>query len=393
MVNSLLLSIMKHIYDVYNLEFGGFIPDHFTLLDHEFMIRDDYDPKSLHRLNSFRSNLKMKNVVTMTVTLEENNEGSSLFFDEGKTLHDIAMLLSVLTGRNVYFVAQNQMPSSSWYPVDPRRHRYTFAKDALLQWGHRLYKDQCNDRDWFECYFENMYTNLKTAIKNSSENLYLDLYLDTVKQHDQRLAFIHATTLIEHIFSIDHTDKKSESTCFKKKAKHIFSQYLGYDFRGSDQLHQIDDMAKIRNRLIHVGRRPPISELESGYSIDFLMDRCIELASIPILWRLKLIRPREIRDVTSLIYRYVHKKHDIHVLAEKSTEGYYQSYFMYENNPPLLLKWYKIKQKSKGRYLVYRFKEEILGDPIEVALEEIPNNNPNATNDFRTLTVFKQIAT
>jgi hypothetical protein len=292
-------------YAVYNLEFPSWC-DRLDVGPCEFTRTPDYRGAvlSLQHNVTFTAEFEVRaSPGTHQVTAQVavcGDPGGSVFRDnsEGATaLDDVLLLLSLLTGREVF---------ASTSDLGVEQHRLLvadarpFAGGGLLRVGipyepvpggtglHGSYDGG------FQQDLQRMYDLTRTARwrNDYGHGHYLGLALDAFRQQPLRARFVLSWALWEHLFALRHrwmSDNAIQRMSSEEKIAFMFHEYILLE-NGIDEKTRmaIRRLARMRNRLMHYGFFPD-DELATGHAVlfleltEFVVARTLGIATANIL--------------------------------------------------------------------------------------------------------------
>ena len=255
---------------IYNLEFPSWCTE-ITMFGYRFTRLDDYGERvvRLQHLVGRHSEFRIpantgENVITAYVELPENEEEAVLEWSGSNStaLSDILLLLSILSGRDV-FVVEKENISDSVLINDPR----------MYQWGGVLicsipYKERSSNHRPFNCNigFEEGLNQIYELIRSEEwqrtyhQGYFLFLARQAFRRQSLESAFIQCWTIWEHLFAVLNRNWLSSNQIRQlssfEKISYLLVKYALRDEIDNVARQRVQSLAGIRNRLIHFGRFP-----------------------------------------------------------------------------------------------------------------------------------------
>jgi hypothetical protein len=182
---------------------------------------------------------------------------------DATALNDIVLLLSLLTGRNIFFVDDDKN----------LEHFSTYADSRHAYWGGSIGVSIPYEKkivtDIYDAYnigFEKGINSIYNLIrsyewqKEYQGGYFLFLTKQAFISHTLETAFINCWTILEHLFSVHNrtwlSSKDIQKFPAKDKLKFLFVKYSVWPEFDSKADKKMENLIKARNRLIHYGKFP-----------------------------------------------------------------------------------------------------------------------------------------
>lgn len=256
----------KNELTVYNLVFP-FNCKQFTVFGYKFMRSKQYveSVQSLQHLISSHSESKRAiktgtHAVTAHVLIPINEKKPIISWaDEGATaLHDILLLLSIFTEREVFVVEQPVIEGKTAITADPREYQFGLSTSIPYQ--------ECEEQfgERYNCGFakgvESVYKRIrrKQWKKEYGSGKFLTLYRSACRRQILETSFIICWTIWEILFALHNQSWLSFDQIIKlpssEKISFIITNYKIKSSLDTKDKRGIRRFSKIRNTLIHDGR-------------------------------------------------------------------------------------------------------------------------------------------
>lgn len=262
---------MKTKY-VYNLEFPDWALE-LNIFGYRFYRTDDYKDriKRLQHLSNISSEFNIpanagENIITARVDTPGNEHKPVLEWAGGKAtaLNDILLLLAIFTQRDVFDVETNYNENEDGIvTADPRQ----FFGGGLLRdsipyrgqsTGHKPYEYDIGFQDGLN----EIYRLLRGEDwqREYHKGYFLFLARTAFRRQPLEATFIQSWTIWEHLFTILNqswlSDKEIRLMSVAEKISFLLVKYALRKEITSAEHKRINQLADIRNRLVHYGRFP-----------------------------------------------------------------------------------------------------------------------------------------
>jgi hypothetical protein len=281
---------------VYNLEFPSWCPE-ITIFGYRFSRVVDYEEKlfRLQHLVPMHSEFQLRlntgeHSATAIVDMPEKEETAVLEWADANStaLNDIILLLSIFRGRDIFVTDISE--SGNYHGVitiDPRIHQ----GGGVLECSIPYKASSTNTLPYpYDIGFEEGLNQIYQLIRSEEwQHKYKHgyfLFLANMAFHRQPLEarFIQCWTIWEHLFAILNQSWLSEKQISLMSAPEKISFLLvGYALKreiAKPERKRIEELANIRNRLVHFGRFP---ERGSVHNDAILFTRLTEFIMAKIL--------------------------------------------------------------------------------------------------------------
>lgn len=263
--------------DVYNLEFP-YCAKSISIENYRFDRIENYQKKvqelqfPVPRHNEFPIKANTGNhSVTARLDVPENEAKSILYPDStnATALDDILVLLSLMTGRNV-FVDKDEADSKEPRVIsaDTRIYNWGGSLRASIPFKKKLVESEPSDYPfgYYNVGFEESVSAVYTLMKNKEwqqrlqNGFFLILTREAFNTYSVESAFIQCWTIWEHLFSILNQNWLPASQLHRiGSAEKIAFLLFEFILSGKNNEHtkkRIEILSMIRNRLVHFGRFP-----------------------------------------------------------------------------------------------------------------------------------------
>lgn len=282
--------------EIFNLEFPSYIEE-FKIGDYLFKRVENYKEAfdgMMHLHNSaggeFNTQIKFgTHQITATVEIPKEEEKAILPFSVDNTneitqLDDILLLLTIFTNRNVF--KKNWEDDDSIAVIsDHRIHSYG-SKLILSTECNTMYKNKItgelkteqeirgisvSDYNLIDISFENTLNKVYNLILSRkwqgkyNDGFFLFLFQSAIQRQVIEISFISCWTIWEHIFAVRNIgwldSRAIERMGGDKKIAFILNKYFLKNI-DDNEIKYIKEIKKIRNRLIHSGKKTKGSNKE-----------------------------------------------------------------------------------------------------------------------------------
>jgi hypothetical protein len=296
---------------VYNLEFPSWCPE-IDIFGYRFYRVEDYKTKvaELHHLITAHSEFSITvnpgtHMVTAYVDILDNEKEAVLEWSgSGHTaLNDILLLLSVFTGREVFVLDEDVYETRDLgLTADPRIYQWGGIIRASVPYKHKstavkppvdaqLFDiiDTEEGEQWipiegpydpsgynigFEECLNDVYNLIRTEDwrREYQQGYFLFLARSAFRRQTLESAFLQCWTLWEHLFAVLNSDWLSRTAIHQlpsfEKISFVLTKYLLQQPINDSERKRLEQLAEIRNRLIHFGRFPPRNTTEEAEALE-----------------------------------------------------------------------------------------------------------------------------
>jgi len=255
---------------IYNLEFPEYCKE-LDIFGYVFKRVDEYEErlKSLQNLPggvgeySIDTNTGTHNI-TAFVEIPTKEKRAVLPWAENNApaLDDILLLLSIFTGRDVFW----DEPSDKPYAIvaDPREYQWGGVLMCSLPYKAKKITQHLSYNIGFEEGLNKIYSLIRTEqwLKKYQKGHFLLLLKHAEKRQILEAAFILHWIILEHLFTSHNrrwlSDEQIRKLSSVEKISFLLVEYaLKSEISKSDK-KRISELAKVRNTLIHFGKFPDV---------------------------------------------------------------------------------------------------------------------------------------
>lgn len=249
---------------VYNLEFPSEI-DEISVGGYRFVKLPDYEQR-YEKLCRFIGMNHLppttgENVVTAQLLCTGQEPDATLRVHDGKkAIEDIILLLTLFTGRNVFWLDQ-EPGSNGVILADARKHMFNSVL-VLSMIGHEKWETTsqhpCRNIG-FEKWLNTVYDLIRSQqwLRAYDHGHLLAMIHNAYRTQDIFSAYKQCFSLIEHLYSITFSQ---DAHAIDKLCNVLQKHYWSNGFSQSEK-DNIRVFVKIRNSLVHDGKLPEIAEV------------------------------------------------------------------------------------------------------------------------------------
>lgn len=284
---------------VYNLEFPSRCPE-LNIFGYRFYRVNDYRDKvkRLQHLISLFGEFEIpanggENAVTAFVEKPRKEKAAVLEWSGGNAtaLNDILLLLSIFTQRDVFDVDTNyDQDKDGIVTADPR----LFVGGGILR-ASIPYQKQLREHEQhpYDIGFENGLNKIYELVRNKDwqrkyhKGYFLFLVRTAFRRQPSEATFIQCWTIWEHLFAILNqgwlSEKEIRSMSSSEKISFLLVNYALRKEITPSERKRINQLADIRNRLVHYGRFPIKGSVNDDAMLftrltEFIIARILDLS-------------------------------------------------------------------------------------------------------------------
>lgn len=265
--------------DIYNLEFRCHCNE-MTIFGYRFGRVAEYRERLLSLMHGVHSvseyNVPINtggHALTATVEFSTPEHSAVLGWadSDAAALQDVTLLLSLFTSRSVFVVdpAARGEDDAFFVTHDPRQYAWGGILVTSLPYvcalGNGKTEQERHRKSYdkgLEIYLNEIYDRIREPawLEEYRRGHFLLLYKWAVQQRTVDAAFIHCWTIWEHLFAVLNDSWMSRAHIQKANASEKISYLLvRFAFRKrlqESEKKRLEEIAEIRNRLIHFGMFP-----------------------------------------------------------------------------------------------------------------------------------------
>lgn len=263
--------------DVYNLEFPYYVKS-ISIENYQFSRVENYQEKLQNLQYPIPRNSEFSiraNTGSHSVTAKlylQNSEAESILYpnsDNATALDDILVLLSLMTGRNV-FVDKNKTDSNEPKIIlaDSRVYKWGGSLRASIPFKRKNVESESLDYPfgYYDIGFEESVNGIYSLMKSQEwkqtyqNGFFLVLTREAFSTHSVESTFVQCWTIWEHLFSILNQNWLPASQLHRissaEKIAFLLFEFILSGKNNEQNRKRIETLSTIRNRLVHFGRFP-----------------------------------------------------------------------------------------------------------------------------------------